>query len=283
MKIILMGGCGLLGSYLAAELKTDGHEVYRQSRGQCVDLEIDPFNEGLIKKVLSRIQPDIVVNLIAKTDVDGCEAAVDDAFLVNTKSVEVLAGSLFGSNSKLLHISTDQVYTASGFQAEDEAIPQNIYSLTKYAGELAALKHGGLVLRTNFICGAVEGDGQGLCNWLYRSLSGQVPIKIFEDVFFNPVHPSYLARLIPHLINKSLTGVYNVGSVGGVSKAELARRICEVFSFNTGNMESMSSVDFAFKAKRPNDMRMDITKLAGVSGQAPPTIDETIERLMDDF
>ena len=260
LKILLFGGCGLLGSRLLPALKKEGHQVLSQSRGQGGDIQIDPSNKDAIKEVVSRIKPDIVINLIAKTGVDDCESDIDNAFWVNTKLVEILSESLSRSYAKLVHISTDQVYTGRGFQTEFEARPQNVYALSKYGGELAALNYGGLVLRVNFICGALAGEGIGLANWLYRSLKNETPIKIFEDVLFNPVHPSYLAKAILKLTESSCHGIVNIGSIGGVSKAELARRICEEFAFNGLNMKSASSSDFAFKANRPNDMRMDTSK-----------------------
>jgi dTDP-4-dehydrorhamnose reductase len=282
-KIVLFGGYGLLGQSLYPELVARGHEVSRQGRNSDADIQLDPYDSKSIGKLITSLKPDLVVNLNALTDVDYCESHKSEAFLANTRTVELLGENVSGSRSKFLHISTDQVYTSSGFQEEVDALPSNIYSLTKYAGELAAVKCGGIILRTNFLVGHMGGTGTGLANWLYRSISDKRAINVFEDSMFNPVHPSYLARLICEFLGLDACGVYNVGSTDGISKAGLARAICKKLNLDDSNLRSSKISDHQFIAERPLDMRMNISRLADIVAEPSPTIDETIDRVCSDL
>jgi dTDP-4-dehydrorhamnose reductase len=282
-KIVLFGGYGLLGQSLYPELVELGHEVSRQGRDTDADIQIDPYDSMAIGKFIASQRPDLVVNLNALTNVDYCENHQAEAFLANTRTVELLAKSLLGSHCKLLHISTDQVYTGSGFQGEADALPVNIYALTKYAGELAAAKCGGVILRTNFLVGQPGGTGVGLANWLYRSISEKSVINVFEDSLFNPVHPSYLARLICEFLELDASGIYNVGSTGGISKAGLARTICKKLNLDDSNLRSSKISDHRFVAERPLDMRMSISRLASIVNEPFPSIDEIVDRVCSDL
>lgn len=284
-KILMFGGSGLIGSHLYAALKSLGHKVFIQSRSDTFDIKLDPFDKNKILSTLFQLQPDLVINLIANTDVDGCETNISDAFLVNTKVCQIIAKAVneLDFTVRLIHISTDQVYTGFGFQSEVDAKPENIYALTKYAGELEVIAFDGLVLRANFLCGDSLGNGNGLCNWIYRSLLLEAPIKVFEDVLFNPIHPSYLAVLITALVDIEITGIYNVASIGGMSKADLARCFCERFSFSASNMASISIDEYQLLAKRPQDMRMDVSKISDILPLSLPSINTTLECLFEDF
>ncbi len=55
-------------------------------------------------------QPDVLLNLAAMTDVDGCEDKTALAEKSNVEGPEVLAGLCRASRVKLIHISTDYVF-----------------------------------------------------------------------------------------------------------------------------------------------------------------------------
>jgi nucleoside-diphosphate-sugar epimerase len=105
MKVLILGGTGLLGSGLVERLLIHGHEVTATSRGNRPDrlppearLEsIDRHNHAAMNELIDRVKPDAVVDAIAYTRLDGQE------------SLELLVGK----TAHLIMISTDFVYKPS--------------------------------------------------------------------------------------------------------------------------------------------------------------------------
>lgn len=282
-KIILMGGHGLLGSHLFVELTSRGYLVIRQGRSSNADFTADPFDTASLTEMLDKVHPDLVVNLNAKTDVDDCERDIEGAFKGNVLTAKLLSECAASFGSKLVHISTDQVYSGSGFQCEDSAAPINSYSLSKYAGELAALCNGATVIRTNFICGSASGNGKGLANWLYRSIKDDIKINVFEDVYFNPVHPKNIANILARLMDRNESGLFNFGAKDGLSKAQLAHSFCRRIGSSGNGLTASSVKNFEFSALRPLDMRMDVSRISAILEPEVPSLQEVIDLTFSDF
>lgn len=71
-------------------------------------LNIDLAQSHSVSVSLENVAPDIIVNLAAYTDVDGCETNVNLARTLNSELVKLIASYIRNHNeSYLLHILTD--------------------------------------------------------------------------------------------------------------------------------------------------------------------------------
>src|SRR5882757_7165647 len=104
MKIVVLGAGGRLGAALLRELRPK-YDVAGFDRAQ-----LDLSNlEGLREKV-GAATFDVLINAAAFTNVDGCEAERNRAFLINAEAPGVLAEICSEKNAKLIHFSTDYVF-----------------------------------------------------------------------------------------------------------------------------------------------------------------------------
>ncbi len=62
----------------------------------------------------AEIQPQIVINAAAYTNVDGCETAKEECFAVNAEAVKNIAEACRGKNITIVHFSTDYVFDGNG-------------------------------------------------------------------------------------------------------------------------------------------------------------------------
>ena len=155
-KILIFGSYGYLGNLLYDFLKTrSGIEIHRQGRNEGSMHKIDPINLNECDLIIKKIKPDIIINLIASTNVDECESNPKLAKIANTLIVENIKNSISLNNQNiyLIHISTDQVYSGPGPHFENNPNPINIYAKTKLAGESKLQGTNSIILRTNFISG----------------------------------------------------------------------------------------------------------------------------------
>src|SRR3989454_10843502 len=142
-RVLDVGGTGLLGQYIRQEALRRGHHVIATHRGRHAPGDeriewrrLDIRDASAVSALVRSVQPNLVLNAAAMTDVDRCEADPDEAKDVN----ETAAGHLaFLSNevgAAFVHISTDYVFDGTGPATEDtEPHPLNTYGATKLFGE----------------------------------------------------------------------------------------------------------------------------------------------------
>src|SRR5882724_4176583 len=87
MRVLVTGGGGLLGHTLVPELRKNGYEVVSHSLSQSADVQFDLTDDRVTDRTLEAIAPNVIVNLVALTDVDKCEKAPDLANMLNVMTV----------------------------------------------------------------------------------------------------------------------------------------------------------------------------------------------------
>ena len=120
-----------------------------------VDVDIASLNSKEdCRSVINKHRPDIVINTVGLTSVEQCEKLPEIAHKVHVEIPGNIATICNDLNVKLVHISTDHIFSGkSQMSIENEiADPVNIYAKTKYQGELKVQNNckSALIVRTNF-------------------------------------------------------------------------------------------------------------------------------------
>ncbi len=284
--IFVTGATGLLGSTLVPWLKQQGSMVSTHARSGHADYSADMTSKDEVLALLDKIQPSVIINLVGLTSVDLCQERVNEAYLLNTRTVENLAYWILqrGADCHLVHISTDQVYDGTSLHTEDQVTLTNNYAFSKYAGELAAAQVSSTILRTNFIGRSRVGNRVSLTDWIYASLTGSKHIQVLSDVYFSPLAMDTLAEIIQLVAEKKPLGVFNLGSRDGMSKADFAFGFAEYLGLPTVTMTRIDSSQATFlKAYRPHDMRMDCSKLESYFGIKLPSLLDQIKSVAKEY
>jgi len=135
------------------------------------------------------------------------------------------------------------------------------------------------ILRTNFF-GIGQRSRNSFADWLITSLLKKKAINLFDDVFFNPLYIEDFTVVLIELLKNDIRGIFNTGASGsGVSKADFALSLAKVFGMEFQSATVGSVKDTFLGAYRPNDMRMDVTKLEAVYGRKLPSILDGLNRL----
>ena len=168
------------------------------------------------------------------------------------------------------------MYDEIGPHTENDITLTNYYSFSKYAGEIASKDIDRTVLRTNFFGLSRCLRRRSLTDWLYQSLSNGDKIEVFENVLFSPLSMDTLSNIINDLVNKKPTGVFNLGSRTGLSKADFAFIFAEEVRLPRKLMRRANSTLVKhLKTYRPGDMRMDSSRFeTELAVPLPELIDE---------
>jgi dTDP-4-dehydrorhamnose reductase len=236
-----------------------------------------------LSKALDQCKPDVLINLIAKADVDGCEKDPVAAYVANVGVVGVIASAIDQRGIHLIHLSSDHLYDGPGPSNEDMARPLNVYAKTKFEGESVALAVGATVLRTNFVGRSVVPGRRSLSDWVVGCLRNGVPFTVFRDVLFSPLHVSTVCHCIERVAAKNCSGIYNLGARGGVSKAEFATVLADLLKANRAKMVVGNYFDVPQAVLRPRDMTMAVDKFETTFDYMLPRIENQIELLADEY
>lgn len=280
IRVLLTGSSGLLGRTLGVTLESNGWVVIRHGR-QAGDLTGDLTDRLIASEVVQRSKADFIVNLAALTDVDRCEAYPSEAYAHNTRIVENLVSGISCSPipAHLVQVSTDQVYDGPGPHSEDDVTLTNYYGFSKYAGELAARGVASTILRTNFFGRSRCASRASFSDWIVRALERGDSVRVFEDVWFNPLSLERLSEFICLVLERGVMGVFNLGSHEGMTKAEFCFTIAQKLNLPTATMNRAKSTDAALRAYRPTDMRMDCRRFETTYGVILPTLEQEIESI----
>jgi dTDP-4-dehydrorhamnose reductase len=132
MKWLITGANGQLGRCLQKTLDSHGIDFVALSRS-----ELDITNISLIKESFRSINPDVVFNTAAYTNVEQAEVDSAAAYAINQSGAKNVAKASESVGAKLVHFSTDYVYGSKRayYKETDHCQPLNYYGKTKYLGD----------------------------------------------------------------------------------------------------------------------------------------------------
>lgn len=188
MKIVLLGGSGLLGqqlSYLNSDILAPKHS------------EVDVTDGDQVNRYLAKIQPEMVIHAAAITDNRLVESDPADAIRTNIIGTAHIALNCLKRKIRLVYISTDYVYKGDrgNYKETDELLPFNKYAWTKLGGEASVqCVENHLIIRTSF----------GPAIFPYR--------QAFSDKWTSKDYVDVIAPLILEASLSPLTGILNLGT-----------------------------------------------------------------------
>lgn len=205
------------------------------------------------------IDHDVVINAAAFTNVDAAEREEQAAEAVNGDGVSILANACSEAGAKLLHISTDSVFSGLTKQPYSEHAPTepvNAYGRTKLAGEqavLSSLPESGYVVRTAWLYGEY---GRNFLSTILRHARGHKTIDVVDDQFGQPTWSKAVATQLVALGTEGAaghapSGVYHATSSGATSWYEFARTAFTEAGLDPERVRPITSDQLSRPARRP--------------------------------
>mgnify|MGYP006078111309 CR=1 FL=1 len=234
------------------------------------------------KAVLDKYQPDIVVHSAGLANVEECEKNPRLAKEINVNLAKNIAISCNEKSIKLIHISTDHLFSGNlGFVTEEgEPEPLNMYAKTKLQGEQEVKKNckDALVIRTNFFAWGTT-YRQSFSDFIINKLRNSEEVYLFSDVFFTTILVSELCKHVHNLAGENLNGVYNVVGGDRLSKYEFGIKIATCFGLDVGLIKNISIGAKKGLVLRPKDMSLSNNKMCTDLGCIIPGIDIQLKEL----
>ena len=248
MKKIIVTGCnGQLGRAINQEY--EGSTEFRMVNTD-VD-ELDITNIDSVMEFVRDVNPYAIINCAAHTNVDACEEQWDSAYRINAIGPRNLAIAARETGAKIVHVSTDYVFSGDGshpYVEFDATSPKSAYGTTKLAGEqfVKEFADNYFIIRTAWL----YGDGKNFAKTMLRLAETNEKVRVVGDQFGTPTSARELARAIKHLVPTENYGLFHGTCEGSCSWAEFAAEIFKMAGLDT-EVEAITSAEYSAKANRP--------------------------------
>ncbi|MEZ5844400.1 MAG: dTDP-4-dehydrorhamnose reductase [Hyphomicrobiaceae bacterium] len=288
VRVLVTGRDGQLGRALVERAASAFPDLLTVAIGRP---EFDLADMAGIEMLVARAAPDVVINAAAYTAVDAAETDRQTAFAVNARGAGAVAAAAARVGALVVHVSTDYVFDGSkpGHYVEtDSTAPLSVYGESKLAGELAvadaAPRHA--IARTSWVHSAV---GRNFVKTMLTLAATRDELRVIDDQTGSPTYAPHLADALLAMARALAArpagdiafGTYHVTGRGWTTWAGLAR---EVFAVSarlggpTARVVAIPTADYPTPARRPQNSRLDCSRLERQCGLALPDWQAGVER-----
>jgi dTDP-4-dehydrorhamnose reductase len=278
VKVLVIGASGMIGSTVFRVLSEQKDwEVFGSVRDKSVQRffppsigarlvsEIDVENADSLAKVLDHTRPEVVINCAGLTKHKPEAEDPLSAIPINTLLPHRLAGLCKLAGARLIHVSTDCVFSGEkgGYTEDDFADARDVYGKSKVLGEVV-YPHT-VTLRTSTIGHELQSkyglldwflSQEGRCKGYTRAVFSGLPTVVFAQVVRDHV--------IPH---PELSGLYHVAAQP-INKFDLLKLIADVYGKN---------IDIVADNKLVIDRSLDASRFHAATGYIAPQWPELIK------
>jgi dTDP-4-dehydrorhamnose reductase len=283
MRILVLGGDGMLGHQLVRQLGTH-HEIYvtlrQDSRaygcfglfdGKRTYFGVDACSPEKLQEIVATCRPEAVINAIGVVKQRAEASDAIQSLEINSLLPHRLAMICRSAGARLVHFSTDCVFSGrrGNYMETDVSDAEDLYGRTKYLGETSA-EHC-LTLRTSMI-GLELTRKHGLLEWF---LAQRGAVRGYTKAIFSGFTTLELARIVERTLIAPvrLAGIYHVSSEP-ISKFDLLTMIRDALDLPT-KIEPYD--DFQC------DRTLDSSRFRAVLGYHPPSWKAMVDELARDI
>jgi dTDP-4-dehydrorhamnose reductase len=250
---VVLGAGGMLATALVKELERREQHYISLS-----EHDLDITFEGRVITLLKSLNPGVVVNAAAYTDVDGAESNRALAFEVNAAGAGNVARAAAMIDALMVQVSTDYVFDGrkgSPFRPDDPTGPINIYGVSKLEGEklVAGVAGKHLIVRTSWLFGP---GGRNFVTTMLKLSEERDTLKVIDDQVGSPTFTDHLAPGIMKLARLGTTGIHHLSNSGICTWFEFA---AEIFRLSGAEVKAVpcTTAEYPTAARRPANSVLD--------------------------
>jgi dTDP-4-dehydrorhamnose reductase len=203
---------------------------------------------------LDVLNPDVIINCAAYTNVDEAESEHELADIINNQAVDIISRWTSYNNKKFIHISTDYVFDGLSnipLSEDSKTNPVNEYGSSKLKGEQVCFKNdtNSIIIRTSWLYSSF---GNNFLKTIIELMKKNSSVKVVNDQIGSPTYAYDLAKVIVQIIlnKKTESGLFHYSSEGVISWFEFAESIKELYGLDC-KILGVSSIEYNTLAKRP--------------------------------
>lgn len=290
MRILIIGGSGLLGKALWGTAKDDwlqANEVFMTWFSNNVGLpmyQMDVCDQSQIAYIFDLVKPEVVIHTAAIGSVDFAEKNYEAARAVNVTGTGNVLAMAKHYGAKFVYISSNAVFDGNNppYSEDSTRIPINKYGQIKLEAEDLVISNydNYLIIRPFLLYGWPWPYGRQ--NWMTLiegKLSTGGRIQLVDDVYWQPTSAQDVARTIWRLVEMSQPNeIYHIAGPDRITLYQFGKLVCRRFGLDSRLLEPVSHTVYNHLAPRPLDTTYDTSKAARV-GIVCKSVEEGLKEL----
>ena len=278
MRILILGADGMIGHKIAQSL--EDFELILASRKSISSKSIGIIKGEMVlhnlitdslDSLLDNITPDVIINCVGITTRRGVEENIAHTRLLNSGLPYKLNSWVNSNSRKLIHFSTDCVFSGSKGNYQDYDLPdaEDLYGTTKAAGEVDGSNT--LTIRCSMI-GRELYNFTELFEWLIKNKNKK--IEGYSKVLYSGITTVRMGKILNQILKKNLnlSGIYNISSTP-ISKFDLLVKLSNAFNLNVEVKQNINN--------KSNKVLIS-EKFTEITGIYPPNWDDLIPEFKED-
>lgn len=251
MKYLITGSSGQLGSAFSHFLSGSGRTFHALNRN-----ELDISDSMQLLRAVKALKPEVIINTASWTNVEQAESNEFQAMKINATAVGKLADICAGEGVKLVHFSTDYVFSGEEkvpYKIDSRKNPLNVYGKSKSIGEDLVLEkypQGSYIIRTAWL---YSRWGRNFAKTMMKqALFSTGPLQVISDQIGQPTSAlDLVAHAVEVVESQANAGVFHGTNAGQASWYEFACKIFGSVGANTERISPIMSSEFEQAARRP--------------------------------
>lgn len=273
MKTILVTGAnGQLGNSIRLLAKHYPQYNYLFTDVDTLDIT-DPL---AVEQAIKDNQVDYVLNCAAYTAVDKAEDDEELCRRLNSYAVGVLGKAAHEAGAKMIHVSTDYVFSGTSclpYKETDETRPVSAYGRTKLAGEqiLQEVCPDAVIIRTAWLYSEF---GSNFVKTVLRLGKERDELRFVFDQIGTPTYAGDLAAAVMAVVTADekgayVPGIYHYSNEGVCSWYDFTIKILEIAGISS-RVFPIETKEYPTKAVRPPYSVLNKSKIKETYGIAIP-------------
>ncbi len=266
-KVLITGSEGFVGKAMLRNAPEGVKVIPSERRANSAEsISLDLCDAQEVKAVISAVQPNVVVHLAAKSQVDDCEENQEKCWLNNVMGTRHLVESLKESPAHLVFLSSDFVFSGEDkFYKESDAFgPVSHYGKSKVEGEKTIRNEfdNAAIVRTSLVYGmsSAKAKKRTFIDWVVSSLQSGESLNIVNDQFRTPTYVEDLAKGLWQIVHKEAKGTYHLCGKERMSPYDLACLVAGYLDLDKNLIKTISSLELNQIGARPTKTHLSIEK-----------------------
>jgi dTDP-4-dehydrorhamnose reductase len=279
--MMVSGANGLVGSRVVARLARSDEPVLAVGRGaprvelgpRVEYVDVDLRRPEALRELIQRKRPAGVIHCAAMTDVDACERAPAEAWIVNVRATEQAALGCAAAGARLVALSTDYVFDGEAGRAyaeDDVPNPRGAYARTKLCGEVAALVLAPdvAVARLSTVYSGRPGVKRTFAAAAAEALLAGREVKAFVDQTVSPTLADDAAAMAIGLFARRARGTWHCSGGSAVTRVEFCRALARKLGADERLVVPVPLASAHLAAPRPRFAALRVDKVRRLLGDS---------------
>ncbi|MDP1836025.1 MAG: dTDP-4-dehydrorhamnose reductase [Chlamydiales bacterium] len=280
-KLWVCGAAGMLGSHFVRTLTSRNIPYIATDRNDVDITQLTAVSEFMRTNRISHI-----INCAAYTDVDGAEADLKAAYVINAMGPHNLAIAARRHQARLIHISTDFVFDGRSkgipYDEEHRCSPVGAYGASKMAGEMKVLDEfpEACIIRTSWLFGF---PGKNFVNTMLRLMQEKETLRVVSDQKARPTYCQDLVEAALDIMDEE--GVFHFANSEETSRHQFALAIQQQaqklgYPLVTQRIDPISTSEYVTAAERPAYSSLCTLKIESLLGRSPRPWQEALDEYL---